>query len=98
MKSYNLILSEKAEIQIEDAFIYYDLISTKIADAFLFNLDECLNSILNNPLIYKTIKNGLRQAVLKKFPFVVVYSIEKENIIFVGCVFHTSKNPKKKHK
>ena len=98
MTKYNLILSEKAELQIEKAFLYYDLISIKIADNFIFEVEICLNSITENPLLFQIQKNYFRQALISNFPFVVVYSIEKQDVILVNSVFHTSQNPKKKYK
>ena len=38
MKEFKLIISKKAENQIEEIFFYYDLISNKIADNFLIQI------------------------------------------------------------
>lgn len=98
MRNFSLIITEKAEIQIEQAFFYYDLISNKVADNFLVELQNCLNSIEKNPEIYQIIKNNFRQAPLKKYPYVVIYSIEKRQKVLVLSIFHTSRNPKMKLK
>jgi plasmid stabilization system protein ParE len=98
MKNFSLIISEKAEIQIEQAIFYYDLLSKRVADNFIVELQICFNSIEKNPEMYQIIKNNFRQAPLKKFPYVVIYSIEKLQKVLVLSIFHTSRNPKMKFK
>ena len=95
MNKLKEVLSIQAEHELEEAFNYYDLISTKIGDKFLNQINECIESILLNPETYKLEFDVYRQAVVKKFPFVIIYT--KINfIIFISAIFHTSKNPAKK--
>jgi plasmid stabilization system protein ParE len=89
------VLSIQAEHELEEAFNYYDLISTKIGDKFLNQINECIESILLNPESYKLEFDVYRQAIVKKFPFVIVYT-KINSIIFISAIFHTSKNPAKK--
>ncbi len=52
--------------------------------------------IKENPLHY-AIKKGLREAKTDTFPYLLVYKIrEKEQVIDVLSVFHTSRNPRRK--
>lgn len=66
------VLSIQAENELEDALQFYDLISTKIGDNFLKQIDACIESILLNPETYKLEFDVYRQAVVKKFPFVII--------------------------
>lgn len=96
MKEFKLIISEKAENQIEEVFSHYNLISDKVADNFLIQLHNCINTIHKNPTIFQVFKTHFRQLPLKKYPYIVVYSIENKNTIVILSVFHTSRNPNKK--
>jgi toxin ParE1/3/4 len=96
MKEFKLIISKKAENQTEEVFFHYNLISDKVADNFLIQLYNCINSIHKNPTIFQVFKKHFRQVPLKKYPYVVVYSIENKNVIVILSVFHTSRNPNKK--
>jgi len=91
------VLSNQAENELEDALYFYDLISTKIGDNFLNQINECIESILRNPESYKLEFDVYRQAVVKKFPFVIIYT-KIDSVIFISAIFHTSKNPDKKFK
>lgn len=97
MKKYKIVLSEKAEIQMEDAYLFYKNIRPTLGDQFLNKLNDCINSILINPFIYKIIFENYRQAVVKKFPFVIIYT-QNENIILLTSVYNTSRNPVNKFK
>lgn len=96
MKKFKLIISEAAESQIKEVFLNYNLISDKVADNFLMQLDNCINSIHKNPTIFQVFRIYFRQVPLKKYPYVVIYSIENKNTIVILSVFHTSRNPSKK--
>ncbi|WP_281636119.1 hypothetical protein [Flavobacterium marginilacus] len=65
-------LSIQAENELEYALQFYDLISTKIGDNFLKQIDACIESILLNTETYKLEFDVYRQAVVKKFPFVII--------------------------
>jgi plasmid stabilization system protein ParE len=89
------VLSIQAENELEDALYFYDSISTKIGDNFLNQINECIESILLNPETYKLEFDIYRQAVVKNFPFVIIYT-KIDSIILISAIFHTSKNPDKK--
>jgi hypothetical protein len=97
MKDYEIILSEKAEIQIEDAYFFYENIRLTLADKFLTKVNDCINSILINPFTYKIIFENYHQAIVKKFPFVIIYT-QNENIILITSVYNTYRNPVNKFK
>ena len=89
------VLSIQAENELEDALYFYDLISTKIGDLFLNQINECIESILLNPETYKLEFDVYRQAVVKKFPFVIIYT-KIDSTILISAIFHISKNLDKK--
>lgn len=97
MGNLTALFSLQAENELDIAFDFYDSISSKIGDAFLYQINECIKSILINPETYKIEFEIYRQAVVKKFPFVIIYT-QIDDIIFISSIFHTSKNPNKKFK
>ncbi|WP_435302835.1 type II toxin-antitoxin system RelE/ParE family toxin [Flavobacterium aestuarii] len=66
-----------------------------MGDNFLKQIDACIESILLNPETYKLEFDVYRQAVVKKFPFVIIYT-KIDSTIFISAIFHTGRNPKKK--
>jgi plasmid stabilization system protein ParE len=91
------VLSIQAENELEDAFYFYNLISAKVGDEFLNQINSCIQSILLYPESFPIVFETYRKAVVKKYPFVIIYT-RIDAIIFIAAIFHTSKNPKKKFK
>lgn len=94
MKRYKLIVWEEAEQDITDAFYWYKQQLPGLESRFLKHLDDCFKIILNNPESFQFAYKKKRQAVVKTFPFVIIYEVGK-NEILVSAVFHTSRNPGK---
>lgn len=93
--AFNILLSKKASIEIEDAIEYYTEINKKLGERFYSEFIEVLNSIKINPFLFQIKFDTFREAPLKIFPFVIVYEII-DNSILVNAVFHTSRNPENK--
>ena len=94
---YQLIISEQAEIDIQDAFDWYQMQSEFAAAFFIERLQEGLQVLSTRPFIFQTIYSTYRQVVLNPFPYVIIFEAT-ENFVVVYRVFHTSQNPKKKFK
>lgn len=95
-KKYNLEITQEAVSEIEDAYYYYEEQQAGLGDIFQKFLDKCFKSIMNSSSGFKKVVDERRQAVVKKFPFVVVYEVIDNNII-AFAVFHTSRNPQDKN-
>lgn len=92
---FKIIVSKKAQLEIEKATAYYSEINTKLAFKFYLALIETYNKIKLNP--YFEIKNKNYRAVpIVKFPFLLFFVInEDKNEVKILSCFHTSRNPKK---
>ncbi len=93
---YTVVLTDKAISDITEAKKWYanqqENLGKRFADAVL----DCIDAISKYPNAYPNKYKYTREAVVQKFPYVVVYSIE-ESIIFILRVFATKQNPAKKH-
>ena len=95
MNNYNLIVKEEADREVIDAFHWYEDKSKGLGERFLEALDECYDSIDVNPATYQKVYKEHRQAVVKVFPYVVIYELSGNDII-VYAVFNTHRDPKDK--
>jgi len=68
------VFSIQAENELEDAYDFYNLISTKIDYEFLIQINSCIQSILSHSESYPLDFETYRKAVVKKFPFVIIYT------------------------
>lgn len=91
----NLKFTFRANIDTIVAYEFYESRRKNLGEQFLNELDNCYKSIVLNYTTYKIVHKIYRQAVVKKFPFVVLYSVDEKDII-ITAVFNTSKNPNKK--
>lgn len=94
MNRYHLIIKEEARVEISDAYFWYEEKQIKLGERFLNRLGDCFTTIKSNPKIYTKKYKEMRQAIIDVFPFVVIYEIEKNNIV-VFAVFNTHRDPKK---
>lgn len=93
----NLKFTFRANIDTIVAYEFYESRRKNLGELFLDELENCYKSIVLNYTTYKVVHKIYRQAVLKKFPFIILYSVDKNDII-ITAVFNTSKNPDKKFK
>lgn len=91
-KRYRLEIKEEAATEIEEAYNYYEEQKVGLGDSFIKFLDNTFHSISKSPSGFKVVSNQRRQAVVDKFPFVVIYEVFEKTIV-VFAVFHTSRKP-----
>jgi mRNA-degrading endonuclease RelE of RelBE toxin-antitoxin system len=96
---YAVIFHPKAEKEYLESVEWYEDALIGLGDEFVDEIENTINRINSNPLLFPIKKFQMREAVVKKFPFVIVFQLkQKEKQIFILSVFHTSRNPKKKLK
>ena len=82
---YAIILEDKALREAREAYNFYEKRQEGLGDKFKKELDKSITRIQENPKLHRKIKQEIRQTLLYKFPYVIVYA-----------VFHTNRNPQKK--
>jgi len=95
--TYILELKEYAKIEIIEAYFYYEEKRTGLGEEFLEHLDTYFERIVANPKHFPQKRKPYREAFIKRFPFLIIYEIEKNKII-IYSVFNTWQNPDKKKK
>jgi plasmid stabilization system protein ParE len=92
---YRVILKPGAEADIDDAYNWYEDQQLGLGKAFLDELVFYYKKLEAQPTSFHKVIKKYRQAALKRFPFVIVFEIEKTDVV-IYSVFHTSRNPKNK--
>jgi hypothetical protein len=72
---------ELARRELFEARDYYDDLVYRLGEKFIIEIERCLNIIKTNPLAYPVVKQNVRKAVVIKFPFSILYRLER--IIFI---------------
>ncbi|RLD67426.1 MAG: type II toxin-antitoxin system RelE/ParE family toxin [Bacteroidetes bacterium] len=92
--SYNVIVSELARLDIEDAIEWYSAKQKGLGQKFLYTVKDCLKLLVINPLAYSKVYKEIRRVLTKKFSYALFYKIDRqEKLVTVYTVLHTSRNP-----
>jgi plasmid stabilization system protein ParE len=59
---------------------------------FVARVREVLQRISNNPQLHAAVYQDVRKAVVRKFPYVVLYREEPGEVVVIS-VFHTARDP-----
>jgi toxin ParE1/3/4 len=93
--TFNYRLSEEAETDIYESYIWYENQQVNLGEKFLDRLDAARQSIIKNPESYQVrYKKKVRGFVTMDFPFLVLYIINGNDVDVIS-VFNTSQHPKK---
>ena len=91
--SNRLAIRPEAEADIAEAFDWYEEQVLGLGSDFLLCLDAVLNEIRRNPLLYPQIHRKARRALVRRFPYQILYVYIDETITVIA-VFHAKRNPK----
>jgi plasmid stabilization system protein ParE len=90
---YELLVKAEAIQDMTEAFDWYESQQAGLGIKFLDEVAEFYDRISQHPEHYQSHRNQ-RIAVLHRFPYKIVYEIERESIV-VYAVYHDKRNPEK---
>ncbi len=90
---YTIIVRPEAEIELQEAFSWYETQSKGLGLEFVRSIDASLSSIIRSPIMYAVIYRNIHRTLIRKFPFEIFYLIEQNKIIVIAF-FHAKRNPK----
>lgn len=80
--------------EIREAAEFYDRRVPGLGADFLDELDATVERILSYPEAWGALGGSYRRCHLRRFPYSVIYSIQKKSEILVISVFHQSREPR----
>ena len=89
-----LVIAPEAELDIAEAYVWYEGRRDGLGEEFLSSVDACLESIRRRHEMYPVVHEGYRRALIRRFPYAVFYE-PSEAAVTIYAVFHTSRNPDK---
>ena len=91
--SWSLVVRPEALDDLTAAHDWYEGQRAGVGGDFQNEADAAVTRILANPQLYAAGRRGARQALLHRFPYVVVYRVIGQTIEVVA-VMHTSRHPR----
>lgn len=92
MNKRRLEIIEPAEIELDDAYEYYEYEIEGLGKNFLDEFKKGISRIVLHPLAWSRIQENIRKCVLKKFPYNIIYAIDDDAIIILA-VSHQHRHP-----
>jgi plasmid stabilization system protein ParE len=84
--TYSLRIKPSAEIDLEDAFYFYEHKQSGLGARFLSAVEDSYSKILERPNMYREIAPDVRRGPTRTFPYWVLYTIEAKEILILGVV------------
>lgn len=87
-----MIFNELARDELKDAIDFYNLELPGLGNIFKKEIKKSIHRIVEYPSAWPSITEDIRKYVLHKFPFKILYSIEK-NHIYIIAIAHQHRRP-----
>ena len=81
-----------ASTELDDAIDWYEKKSSGLGSRFNDAVEALLNQIANQPNLYPVAIDDVRQAIVKKFPYTVIFRVFPDAILVIAII-HTSRDP-----
>lgn len=90
----NYFISHLPEVEddIMNAMEWYSAQRAGLDDDFLLAFEVEIIRILKSPLLYGTVKNKIRRALIARFPYAIFFIVERTTILILAVV-HQKRKP-----
>jgi toxin ParE1/3/4 len=82
----------EALVEYEEAAIYYAAVDPQLALRFVDAVEQAVDLIVETPLRWLDVDDGIRRCLTRVFPYALLYSIETDHVLIVA-VMHCSREP-----
>ena len=88
-----VIFQPAAELELQEAYDWFEEREAGLGTEFMRCVDACVQTIRRYPEIFPATHKHVRQGVLRRFPYSILYFLSGSDIIVVS-IFHSSRDPK----
>lgn len=85
-------ITPRAESDIRDAFLWYESKRQELGAEFVSEVQEGLDRIAESPAMFPVLDDGVRGALLRRFPYKIMY-LDEDSRIVVLAVYHSRRHP-----
>jgi plasmid stabilization system protein ParE len=88
-----VVFTPIARQELIDASDWYDNESPGLGARFLAKVDNVIERVAGNPNQFPVVHKTIRRALLRLFPYALMFVVEPDHDIAVIACFHGSRNP-----
>lgn len=89
---FNIVLQSEAILDIQEAFEWYEKQKAGLGFELIEEIENGYEKLGKHPLHYTAINDKFRRIKINRFPYLIVFEIEENNII-ITQLKHTSRKP-----
>jgi plasmid stabilization system protein ParE len=89
-----LVLTERAREDVERVAAWYRARPERLAREFLADVAHCLAGLEDFPERHPAVHRGVRRAQLRRFPYMILYTIAAARVCVIGC-FRLHQDPRR---
>lgn len=90
--NYRLIVRPPAERDLREAQQWYEEQRPGLGADFRAAIDNSFRRLAENPQLYPVVYRGLRRAVMRRFPYLIYFAVQKDVVNIVAC-WHSKRDP-----
>ena len=83
-----VLLRPEARADLRDARDWYERQSPGLGSEFLRAVESVIATIQRAPAFYPAVEAPVRRAVLRRFPYQVIYALEGDEVVVLACLHH----------
>jgi hypothetical protein len=88
-----VVTRPRAAAEIQAGYQWYEKEREGLGEEFLMTVDQMVGTVAEYPEGFPIIHRDIHRAVLKRFPYSVLYRVKNGHVVIVGC-FHSKRDPK----
>ena len=90
---YPVIFTPAARAELTDAQDWYEKEVPGLGRRFRAEVDAVTERMSANPRLFSVVHKNIRRALLRRFPYALMYVIEADETLTVIACFHSSRDP-----
>ena len=72
-----LIVAPEAELDVSEAYAWYEMRRAGLGEDFLSSVEACINRICRQPLSYPVVHETYRRSLVRRFPYAIFFEYEE---------------------
>lgn len=81
-----IVVRELAERDLREAQEWYEAKRPGLGSDFQAAIDSLLGHVCRQPLAYPEVYRGVRRAVVRRFPYLLYFSLTSEAVVLLACL------------
>lgn len=87
-----IVFRPEVEVELAEAVDWYEMRGQGLGGEFLRSLDAVMAQVQRRPALYPMVFGNARRAVMRRFPYSVIYIVQDTEILIAACI-HSKRDP-----